>query len=460
MSSSYYRFNFTSTRSYGQMLQLQEVRLYSPSGREDLSRARASNPDGSSPNNHPVTNVLDGDVGNDDCVPSCEVYTRSSKWLDFNTMDPCINNGDDQLCTRSADRGPYSVLDITLDRSILLAGYDFITARDAPVRDPTTWTVWRRVAGQWELLDGSHGAYNEYGPGSPGGAWPGWTAISPPYERLASYGTFHTLAPPTPPPRPPPPGAPPRPPPRMPPPRPPGPPPKPPAPPPPPAPPGLPPGAPPPPMSPQPSPPPTAPPLPPMLPHPPMPPAPPAPPPPSSPPPPPPHPSPPPPMPPSAPTPPSPPGPPRVPPAPSPLPPSTPTAPQAATLSDMSSDVSADGGGGDGALIGGVAGGAVLAAALVLLGLGLYQRRRRALRKELDLVAVANARYGAGANGASESTSGCAGCATPMARIPSTPVTPSPAPRVLGSTDSAASCARSGSTLLPEGMPPRRGSRT
>lgn len=126
----------------------------------------------------------------------------------------------------------------------------------------------------------------------------------------------------------------------------------------------------------------------------------------------------------------------------------------------MSSDVSADGGGGDGALIGGVAGGAVLAAALVLLGLGLYQRRRRALRKELDLVAVANARYGAGANGASESTSGCAGCATPMARIPSTPVTPSPAPRVLGSTDSAASCARSGSTLLPEGMPPRRGSRT
>ena len=148
--SFFYRFNFTAVRGGSSYpLSLQELRLYSPDGLIPSDGiTQATNPGGSSPATQTPSKVVDGDVSGCEPRVKCDVHGgASNKWLDFNIMEPCIND-----CTRPASRGPYSELEIMLDAQAVLTGYELITANDAQMRDPTAWTVWQKVGGVWSLI--------------------------------------------------------------------------------------------------------------------------------------------------------------------------------------------------------------------------------------------------------------------------------------------------------------------
>lgn len=126
------RFNFSETREPGAMIQLQEIRLFGEEGQLiDLAElgARAYNHDGSSPNAHPADNVIDADVtacactyGNYEApnfLPAiyclaCSEYTKGRKWLDFNTLVPCVQTeSGSKDCTHEGGRY-FALIDIVL----------------------------------------------------------------------------------------------------------------------------------------------------------------------------------------------------------------------------------------------------------------------------------------------------------------------------------------------------------
>ena len=98
-------------------LQLAEVRLFD--GRGQLDVRVSSNPR-SMHNNHRESSA----AAHDDNV--------AAKWVDQNAT-----HGN---ATRS-------VLSLTLDEAVQLARYEFVTANDAPWRDPVSWSLVRQTPG-------------------------------------------------------------------------------------------------------------------------------------------------------------------------------------------------------------------------------------------------------------------------------------------------------------------------
>merc|ERR1719506_172512 len=101
------------------MIQLQEIRLYDINGLLDLEDATALNPDGSNPNAHPISNIIDADVTSCYCLyqnsfqgtididelifcAACTEYTKGNKWLDFNTQEPCVDDAASDCDTTDA----------------------------------------------------------------------------------------------------------------------------------------------------------------------------------------------------------------------------------------------------------------------------------------------------------------------------------------------------------------------
>ena len=101
------------TRVAGSLMQLQEIRLYDQTGAlldikalVNGGMASFSTPDGASPNSHGLENLFDSDVSeclcryNEYAEPSnmmpamsceaCADFTKGEKWLEFNTMTPCV----------------------------------------------------------------------------------------------------------------------------------------------------------------------------------------------------------------------------------------------------------------------------------------------------------------------------------------------------------------------------------
>ena len=148
-------FRFSALRSaHAKEIQLQEVRVFDR-GMRRIKLSNASNPGGESPTRQGPRNVL---------------HASRFKWVDTNFWKQ----------SRS------SRLDIIFDDAFATAvAYEFITANDNPGRDPTAWSLSARGrgSGAWVTLDTR-------------------TAVSPPRQRIASYGTFWLpmLSPPEPPP--------------------------------------------------------------------------------------------------------------------------------------------------------------------------------------------------------------------------------------------------------------------
>ena len=94
-------------------MQLQEIRLYDQTGAlldikalVNGGMASFSTPDGASPNSHGLENLFDSDVSECLCyyneyaeprnmMPAmscvaCADFTKGEKWLEYNTMTPCV----------------------------------------------------------------------------------------------------------------------------------------------------------------------------------------------------------------------------------------------------------------------------------------------------------------------------------------------------------------------------------
>lgn len=212
--SQVYMFNFTSTRKPGSMTSLQEIRLYDSSGLLDLGEGSEidtsiSNPLGQTPDRQPVENLFDADVGHAEscyCLYSktnkhglgtvedliyceqCVTYVKGRKWVDFNSLDPCVE--DPVLdCDNEIVRPYFSVVMVHFNEPMEVTGYEFVTSNDNPRRDPTSWTFSAQdSASRWVVLDSRDPS-----------------TITPPWGRYTSYGLVNIAPPPPPsPPSPPP----------------------------------------------------------------------------------------------------------------------------------------------------------------------------------------------------------------------------------------------------------------
>eukprot|EP00965_Chrysotila_dentata_P161484 5333324-Pleurochrysis_carterae.AAC.1 len=47
----------------------------------------------------------------------------------------------------------YSVLEIRLAQPAIVVAYQLYTANHAFGRNPVAWTFWRKLSGEWQLLD-------------------------------------------------------------------------------------------------------------------------------------------------------------------------------------------------------------------------------------------------------------------------------------------------------------------
>ena len=109
-------------------VQLAEVTLYG-ADQAWISGATASNPGGNNPGGEPPSAAADGFTDPLTCPANC-----NHKWLDFNKGD----------------------LVLTFDAAVEVASYDWMTANDAPSRDPTKWTLEGSNDGSsWILVDDS-----------------------------------------------------------------------------------------------------------------------------------------------------------------------------------------------------------------------------------------------------------------------------------------------------------------
>ena len=197
-----YKLVFSSVRTPGSEVQLQEVRLYGTDGAQ-LRGLTASNPGGQFPTMQPPADAVDDDLGLlSVCAPTCCTYeaapctahrnrhfdcgcgvgeaiactcSRGSKWLDFNMAVP--------LGSESPEAAPAysSTLLLSFDAPQMVAAYELITADDNEKRDPTAWTFYGLHGAEWVALQTER--------------------VSPPWERYTSYGiSYLWLPPPTPPP--------------------------------------------------------------------------------------------------------------------------------------------------------------------------------------------------------------------------------------------------------------------
>ena len=123
-------FVITATRTAGSILQLSELRLFE--GPTQLTVATISAPDGDSPTNEEISNLVDGDT--------------STKWLDFRTS------------------GSRKVI-FTIAGAPFITRYQLYTANDYKERDPTSWAL--------SCDDGTADSVSSF---------------SPPDERFTSYG--------------------------------------------------------------------------------------------------------------------------------------------------------------------------------------------------------------------------------------------------------------------------------
>ncbi len=130
----YVRFDLpdaTSRRGAGNSIQLAQFQFYLEG--EEVVPVGVSNPGGNTPANEPVSNLL---------VPS-------GKWLDFNgaTRMP------------GAIQGSRVVFDF--GETVSIDGYRFVTANDAPERDPVRWRLWGRnvETEDWTLIEHMAEAY-------------------------------------------------------------------------------------------------------------------------------------------------------------------------------------------------------------------------------------------------------------------------------------------------------------
>lgn len=147
-------FKFEKIRHQAtQEIQLQEVRLYGRSGQR-LIPTSCTNPNGLNPVRQGPLNVMED---------------SRFKWLDQNFHQ---NGG--------------AVLSLQFDQPVdhELSAYEFVTANDNPMRDPTSWKLYARSGSQ--PLSG----------GSPDASSASWTmldardAMEPPRERLSTFGRF------------------------------------------------------------------------------------------------------------------------------------------------------------------------------------------------------------------------------------------------------------------------------
>ena len=146
-----FAFRFSAVRApLGRELQLHEIRLHGAHGSARLRPTFATNPDGASPAKQGPRNML-----------LDESQGAHNSWCDLNFGS---NSYRSRLRVTFADDAP----------AARVQDYEFITARDHPLRDPIAWSLLTRprtaAARNWTIVDVRN--------------------ATPPRERLASYGRF------------------------------------------------------------------------------------------------------------------------------------------------------------------------------------------------------------------------------------------------------------------------------
>jgi hypothetical protein len=134
-----YQFNLdpmddhTGLRSWTSCVQVAEVALYDSDGTY-LPGAVVSNPGGNSPLGEQVQSVYN-QVNVESCSGGvCEEFAGAEpKWLDFNKQD----------------------LVFTFESAVTVSLYNWMTANDAPDRDPVKWTLEARAeeGAAWVVVD-------------------------------------------------------------------------------------------------------------------------------------------------------------------------------------------------------------------------------------------------------------------------------------------------------------------
>eukprot|EP01052_Picozoa_sp_SAG31_P026324 SAG31_NODE_2378_length_5838_cov_11.939362_1_plen_1456_part_01 len=120
--------DFTGLRDWGaaNSIQLAEVTLYA-ADQSWIQGATATNPGGNNPGGEPPSAAVNGYTDPVTCPANC-----NHKWLDFNKGD----------------------LVLTFGAAVEVASYDWMTANDAPERDPTKWTLEGSNDGaSWTVVD-------------------------------------------------------------------------------------------------------------------------------------------------------------------------------------------------------------------------------------------------------------------------------------------------------------------
>ena len=120
-SAQMFKFNLdpqgdnSGLRGWDCCIQLAEVSLYGPSGAYiSLGSGTVTNPEGNSPAGELPVHAYDGETPSLVCPANC-----NHKWLDFNYGDLVMDFGS----------------------QVSVQSYDWMTANDAPNRDPTKWTL-------------------------------------------------------------------------------------------------------------------------------------------------------------------------------------------------------------------------------------------------------------------------------------------------------------------------------
>jgi len=156
----------TGLRNWGaaNSIQLAEVALFDETGAMIQSQATATNPDGNNPGGEPPSAAADGSFPDVACSANC-----NHKWLDFNKGD----------------------LVITFTSPMTVVQYDWMTANDAPARDPAKWTLESSDDGTaWTVIEDSN-AVNAFTPTSERYAWQGpWCVTTANVVSGATSATF------------------------------------------------------------------------------------------------------------------------------------------------------------------------------------------------------------------------------------------------------------------------------
>ena len=68
---------------------------------------------------------------------ACSTFTKGMKWLDMNSLEPCVTNANGIDCNHAGPEEYFAIVNVVLPEAVDITAYEFVTVTRTP-RPPVT----------------------------------------------------------------------------------------------------------------------------------------------------------------------------------------------------------------------------------------------------------------------------------------------------------------------------------